>query len=68
MPMWNPEYESMARDELERLQAERLKNIAAYAYNRTEIYRRKFDALGVKPEEIKGLDDLRRLPFTTKQD
>jgi len=68
MPMWNPEYESMARDELEKLQAERLKNIAAYAYHRTGIYRRKFDALGVKPEEIKGLDDLRRLPFTTKQD
>jgi phenylacetate-CoA ligase len=66
--MWNPECESMPRDELEKLQAERLANIAAYAYNRTQIYRRKFDALGVRPEEIKGLDDLQRLPFTTKQD
>ncbi|MFQ5399957.1 MAG: phenylacetate--CoA ligase family protein [Anaerolineae bacterium] len=68
MPIWNPEYESMPRDDLEKLQGQRLSQIAEYVYHRIPIYRQKFDELGVTPEDIKGLDDLKRLPFTTKQD
>jgi phenylacetate-CoA ligase len=68
MPIWNPEYECMARDDLGKLQGQRLSQIAAYAYNKIAIYQRKFQEIGVTPEEIKGLDDLKRLPFTTKQD
>ena len=68
MPIWNPEYESMARDDLEKLQAERLSKIAAYVYDKIPIYRQKFKALGVLPGDINCLDDLKRLPFTAKQD
>ena len=68
MPIWNPEYESMARDDLEKLQAERLSKIAAYVYDKIPIYRQKFKALSVTPGDINCLDDLKRLPFTAKQD
>ncbi len=68
MPMWNPEFESMERGDLEKLQGERLSKIAAYTFNKIPMYQRKFKALGIAPDEIKGLDDLKRLPFTTKQD
>ena len=68
MPMWNPECESMPRDSLERLQGERLAKICEYAYARTPFYRRKFDAAGLKPEEVQSLDDLSKIPFTTKQE
>lgn len=68
MPIWNPEYESMPRDDLEKLQGQRLSQIAAYVYHKIPIYRRKFQEMGLTPEGIQGLDDLKRLPFTTKQD
>jgi phenylacetate-CoA ligase len=68
MPIWNPEFECMARNDLEKLQGQRLHQIATYAFNKIPIYQRKFQELGVNPDEIKGLDDLNRLPFTTKQD
>jgi len=68
MPIWNPEYESMPRPDLEKLQSERLSKIAEYVYNKIPIYQRKFKAAGITPKDIKGLDDLKRLPFTTKQD
>ncbi len=68
MPIWNPEAETMERKDLEKLQAERLAKIVEYVYQRTPFYKRKFDAAGVKPEDIQSLDDLAKLPFTTKQD
>ncbi len=68
MPIWNPEYESMPRPDLEKLQSERLSKIAEYVYNKIPIYQRKFKEAGITPKDIKGLDDLKRLPFTTKQD
>ncbi len=67
MPMWNPEAESMPRKALEKLQGERLSKIVAYAYHKTPFYRQKFDAAGIKPDAIRSLDDLAKLPFTTKQ-
>lgn len=68
MPMWNPEAESMPRPQLQQLQSERLVKIVAYAYARQPYYRRKMDEAGLKPEDIRGLEDLPKLPFTTKQD
>ncbi len=68
MPIWNPDFECMERSDLDKLQGERLKQIAAYAYHKIPIYRRKFEELGIAPDDINGLDDLGRLPFTTKQD
>lgn len=68
MPMWNPAAESMPRPQLQKLQGERLAKIVAYAYERQPYYRQKMDQAGVKPEDIRGLEDLHKLPFTTKQD
>ncbi len=68
MPIWNPKYETMARDDLATLQASRLRKLAEYTYNRIPFYKREFDKLGIIPDKVNGLDDLKRLPFTTKQD
>lgn len=66
--MWNPEAESMPRNALEKLQGERLAKIIEYTYHQMPFYRQKMDEAGVKPEDIRSLDDLNKLPFTTKQD
>jgi len=68
MPIWNPEYESMPRADLKKLQAKRLRQIVEYVYHQTPFYRRKLKDAGVSPDDINTLDDLKRLPFTTKTD
>jgi phenylacetate-CoA ligase len=55
-------------DELQALQLERLQWSVAHAYANVPHYRREFDAIGVRPADIRTLDDLARLPFTTKAD
>ncbi len=65
---WEPEYETMDRDDLRQLQLERLQATVNRAYMNVPFYRRKLDEIGVQPEDIKSLDDIRRLPFTTKDD
>lgn len=66
--IWEPEFECMERKELEALQLARLKETVARVYERVPFYRRKFEAAGIKPEDIKGLEDLKLLPFTNKDD
>ncbi|MCD8554892.1 phenylacetate--CoA ligase [Seleniivibrio sp.] len=66
--IWNQQYETMPRDELRKLQLMRLKQLVENVYHRVPFYRCSFDKAGVKPEDIKSLDDLQRLPFTYKQD
>lgn len=68
MPIWNPDYECMSRRELAALQGERLHQLAAYVYACIPFYRRKLDQAGVRPDSVNSVDDLKRLPFTTKQD
>lgn len=68
MPIWNPEYECMPREKLAALQGERLRQLVAYAYARIPLYRCKLEQAGIHPEDICGLDDLKRLPFTGKQE
>ena len=65
--IWSKE-ETLSRKEMEALQLERLKETVARVYERVEPYRKKMDEAGVKPEDIKSLDDLKKLPFVTKQD
>src|SRR5690348_5636227 len=60
--------EKTPRAELERLQLERLQWSLRHAYDNVPHYRRKFDAAGVKPQDCRALEDLRRFPFTTKAD
>src|ERR1700735_4430369 len=59
---------SATRAELESLQLERLQATLHHAYANNANYRRKFDAAGVYPDELRGLDDLARFPFTGKAD
>ncbi|MGA1845781.1 phenylacetate--CoA ligase family protein [Deferribacter abyssi] len=66
--IWNEEYETLPREALEALQLKRLQNLVERVYATVPFYRKKLDEAGVRPEQIKSLDDLRRLPFTTKQD
>ena len=59
---------SASRAQLQSLQLERLQSTLRHAYANNASYRRKFDAAGVCPEELRTLDDLERFPFTTKAD
>lgn len=54
--------------ELKQLQEKRLRGITNHAYNNVPLYKEKFDALGTKPEDIRSLEDVQKLPFTTKQE
>ncbi len=60
--------ETMSRDELEALQLRRLQQTVAYAYERVPLYKRKFDAAGVHPTDLRELSDLAKFPYTTKED
>ncbi|ADE36237.1 phenylacetate-CoA ligase [Methanohalophilus mahii DSM 5219] len=65
---WNPQIERMPLDELELIQEERLRHLVDYVYTHSPFYKKRFDEAGVKPEDIKTLDDLQKLPFTYKKD
>jgi phenylacetate-CoA ligase len=65
---WEEEIETLPRVGLESIQLRRLQNLVARVYRTVAPYRRKMEAAGVKPEDIKTLADLRKLPFTVKND
>ena len=64
----DPKIECMSRDEMNALQSERLVKQVKNVYENVEFYRKKMDALGVEPGDIKGIEDICKLPFTTKED
>ncbi len=66
--MHQPQFEAMAPEELELLQLERLQSTLTRAFRQVKFYRRQFDAPGLTPEAIRDLSDLKRLPFTTRED
>lgn len=66
--IWNPDCECMSRDQLAELQLRRLREVVARVHARVPFYRERLDAAGVRAEDIRSLEDLRRLPFTTKED
>jgi phenylacetate-CoA ligase len=68
MNQFYSEEEGLSREELKNLQSGRLKAIVNYVYERMPFYRKRFDSLGIKPEDIKDISDIKKLPFTTKQD
>ena len=65
--IWS-KYETLSREDMEALQLERLKETVNRVYEKVLPYRKKMDEIGLKPEDIKSLSDLKRLPFVTKQD
>jgi len=66
--IFNKEIECMSRDNMEKLQLERLQNIVRYCYEKVPFYKMKFDKINLKPEHIKTLKDIEKIPFTTKDD
>ena len=65
---FQPDIECMERSELEGHQLEKLKWQVKRVYENVQMYRERMDETGVKPEDIKTLEDISKLPFTTKQD
>jgi phenylacetate-CoA ligase len=68
MSYWNEEIETMPRADLDCLKLRRLQEVVFKEYTFVDYYRKKMDEAGVKPHDIQTLDDLQKLPFTTKQD
>ena len=68
MPIWNRKSECMERSEMQQLQLERLQATVNRAYRNVPLYHRKFTTLGIEPEDIQSLANLRNLPLTTKDD
>lgn len=66
--MRSPEIEKMPREELKKLQSERLKWQVKRMYENVECFRLRMDEKGLKPEDIKGVEDLSKLPFSYKSD
>lgn len=65
---YQPDIETMSREDLEALQLERLQALVKRVYQKIPFYKESFDKAGVNPEDIKSLVDLTKLPFTVKQD
>jgi phenylacetate-CoA ligase len=66
--IWDPQHETMPRAELQALQLERLQAQVATVYEKVPFYRYALAARGITPQSIRSLDDLSKLPFTTKRD
>lgn len=66
--IWNEAKECMSRDEIEALQSKRLVKVVDKVYHNVEYYRKKMQAVGLEPGDIKGIEDLDKLPFTTYED
>ena len=65
---WQAVKECMNREDLEQLQLERLQSTLSRVCMNVPFYKKKFDELGIDPDDFRSLDDLKRLPFTTKDD
>ncbi|MBQ8098356.1 MAG: phenylacetate--CoA ligase [Bacteroidaceae bacterium] len=66
--IWNPNKECMSRDEMSALQGKRLHKIVEYVYHNVPFYRNKLQEMDITPDDINTIDDIVKLPFTTKQD
>jgi phenylacetate-CoA ligase len=65
---YNEDFETLPRPALEALQLKRLKSVAERVFNNVSFYRQSFDKACIKPDDIRTLEDLQKLPFTYKQD
>ena len=68
MNYYQKEFETASREEIRALQSERLIKTVRRVYENVELYRRRMDEAGVRPEDIRSVDDIVKLPFTQKQD
>ncbi|MEG0777312.1 MAG: phenylacetate--CoA ligase [Oscillospiraceae bacterium] len=65
---YNKAAETMPREQLRELQSERLCEMVKRVYENVPLYRERFDEIGLRPEDIRSIDDITKLPFTNKQD
>ena len=65
---FQPEIETMPREELRELQLERMRESLRNAYENVPLYRERFDAAGVTPDDLESLEDIAKFPFVVKQD
>ena len=65
---YEPEIECASRETLREIQSQRLVEMVKRCYDHVPLYKKRFDEMGLKPEDIRSIDDLTKLPFTTKQD
>lgn len=68
MEIWNEAKECMSRDQMTQLQSARLKKVVSNVYHNVKFYRRKMQEMGLEPGDINGIEDINKLPFTTKAD
>lgn len=66
--IWNTDFESLGSAAMARLQGERLGRLVDILYRRVPFYQKKMADLGVRPQDIQGINDITRLPFTTKDE
>jgi len=66
--IWDKIHECMAKDELGELQLRRLKDTVRRVYENVPFYKKKYDEVGIGPDDVRSLDDLKNLPFTYKDD
>lgn len=66
--IWNETKECMSRDEMQTLQSKRLVKTVERVYHNVEYYRKKMQEAGVEPGDVRGIEDLHKLPYTTKTD
>lgn len=66
--IWNESRECMSRDELMTMQSARLRKLVSRVYHNVEYYRKKMQEVGLEPGDIRGVEDISKLPYTTKDD
>src|SRR5574344_2645718 len=66
--IWNETAECMEREQMRKLQGERLRNVVDRVYYNCEPYRKRMQEVGVMPGDIRGIEDIVKLPFTSKKD
>ncbi len=66
--LWNEKFEAMSEDEMRDFQLKKLQETVKWVYERIPFYKKKLDEKGIRPEDIKSLEDLSKLPFTVKND
>ena len=66
--MWDEKFEAMSTDEMQAFQLQALQKTVAWVYERVPFYKKKFDETGLKPGDVKAVEDLGKLPFTVKTD
>jgi len=66
--IYNEEFETLPREVLDTLQRKRLKQVVERVYHTVGFYHKKYEEAGVSPDDVKNLNDLKKLPFTTKED